>query len=94
MPMSMLRRLTAARVGDGSAAAAASTRARSSRAHARSPASRSTALQRHVGAMRPQLHGGHGRSEYLRRAFETQAFLLEEPVRGPLELGERLDPLP
>src|SRR5262249_2516202 len=32
-------------------------------------------------------------SERLRRLLETQAFLLQELVRGPLQLGECLDPL-
>jgi hypothetical protein len=43
--------------------------------------------------MRSELHGGHGRSQDFCGVFETQAFLLEEPVRGPLKLGELIDPL-
>ena len=34
--------------------------------------------QRLVGAMCPELHGGHRRSQYFRGLFETQVFLLEE----------------
>ena len=43
--------------------------------------------------MRSQLHGAHRGSQDFRGSLEAQAFLPEELVGGPLELGEGIDPL-
>jgi hypothetical protein len=43
--------------------------------------------------MRAQLHGSHRGSQEFGGSLEAQAFLPEEPVGRPLELGKGIEPL-